>query len=177
MKRGYFSLGLAAVIFAPAGPAQASLLAFAVALDGAQEVNAGGTPNQGDLDGFGIATLIVDDQTNALTWSIVANNIALPLVGAHIHQAPAGVNGPVVIDFSAQFSGTTTDPDVANMLANPSGFYVNLHNADFPGGAIRGQIGAPVLVTPNPVPAPPAMALLATAVGGLVVRRLRTRLR
>ncbi|HUF02221.1 MAG TPA: CHRD domain-containing protein [Gaiellaceae bacterium] len=26
------------------------------------------------------------------------------------------------------------------ILANPSEFYVNVHNADYPGGAIRGQL-------------------------------------
>ena len=36
---------------------------------------------------------------------------------------------------------TVTDPKIAaDILANPAGFYVNLHTADFPGGAVRGQL-------------------------------------
>jgi hypothetical protein len=32
---------------------------------------------------------------------------------------------------------------IGEIAANPSGYYVNLHNARFPGGAIRGQLGTP----------------------------------
>ena len=31
---------------------------------------------------------------------------------------------------------------VAQILANPAAYYVNVHNADYPGGAVRGQLGA-----------------------------------
>ena len=55
------------------------------------------------------------------------------LVGAHAEQHPARV-GP----------GTTpkfpTGEPVAAILADPSGYYVNVHNAEYPGGAIRGQL-------------------------------------
>lgn len=169
MTHSFAGFLLAAVALATTGSANAALIAFAVTLDGAQEVDAGGTPNQGDTDGYGIATLIVDDQSNQITWSIVASNIDLPLAAAHIHEAPAGTNGPVRIAFSAALSGSVIDADAANVLANPTGFYVNLHNALFPAGVIRGQLGQPVAVAP--VPLPPAVALLATALGGLVARR------
>jgi len=74
----------------------------------------------------------------------------------HIHRAPAGVNGPVVIDprfsppFDATGSGTIfrsvaiTDPTgldtVRALIAKPSDFYFNLHTASAPGGLIRGQL-------------------------------------
>jgi hypothetical protein len=76
---------------------------------------------------------------------------------AHIHRGAAGVNGPVVIDFGltttnlnqggnthieSQFvvSDAATLATVDQVLANPSGFYFNVHTAANPGGAIRGQL-------------------------------------
>jgi len=115
---------------------QAAVFQFVVPMDGAQEF-----PGPGDPDGTGLATLQFDDLANSVTWDIIANNIDLPLTGAHIHQAPSGAAGPVRVDFSAQLSGgPVVDPDIAGILANPAGWYVNLHNSFFPAGAIRGQL-------------------------------------
>lgn len=129
------------LLVVPVTAPQAALVQFLVPLSGSEEF-----PGPGDPDGSGLADLTIDSVTNTISWNITVNNIALPLSGAHIHQAPAGVAGPIVVDFSAQLSGSgLVDADLANVLANPTGFYVNLHNSpDFPAGAIRGQLSAPV---------------------------------
>jgi hypothetical protein len=79
------------------------------------------------------------------------------LVGFHIHQGLPGANGPVVIDSHltafTDSAGTgkvtrilslpTDDTTLATLkavVANPGGFYVNMHTSDNPGGAIRGQL-------------------------------------
>jgi len=66
---------------------------------------------------------------------------------AHIHKGAAGVNGPIVVTLNTpDKNGTSTacadiDPALAkDILANPQGYYVNVHNADFPNGAARGQL-------------------------------------
>jgi hypothetical protein len=136
-------LALALAALAVAAPADARIRAFTVALDGQQEVNGSGTPNQGDPDGTGTAVLVIDDATNTIDWTFTVANIALPLTLAHIHQGAAGSNGTVVVDFSAQLQGSgLVDADLASVIANPAGFYVNLHNSAFPGGALRGQLAA-----------------------------------
>jgi len=82
----------------------------------------------------------------------IENPDAETFIAGHVHRAPAGVAGPVVVPL---FGGTTTtdrhirndgataiDPALAaDICANPAGYYVNYHTTAFPGGAIRGQLG------------------------------------
>jgi hypothetical protein len=71
-----------------------------------------------------------------------------------------------VVNFNAQLSGTNlVDADLANVAANPSGFYVNLHNSAFPGGAIRGQTSEPYRTV---VPVPAALWLFGSGLLGLI---------
>jgi hypothetical protein len=153
--------------------APAAIMHFQIPLTGYQEVSGVNQFNNGDPDGFGVADLRIDTTALTVDWDFMVANIALELTGAHIHQAVAGTNGPIVVDFNAQLSGTGLgDPDLANVIANPHGFYVNLHNGEFPGGAIRGQICDPL---PNPVPLPAAVWLLGSGLLGLIgVGRRRT---
>src|SRR5262245_20598937 len=109
---------LAALTALAVGAANAEVHNFLVKLDGSQEVNGG------DADGSGLAHLFIDDSTNPPTidWLIEVQNIALPTTGMHIHQGDRGVNGPVRIDFSNQFSGSDlADADLAGVLSNPTG--------------------------------------------------------
>ena len=124
--------------------ANAQTVTLYSALSGANEVS------NGDPDGTGRATVIINTATGAVSWNISAFNIQIPIALAHIHQAAAGVNGAVVIDFNAQLVGaTTTTPALAAQIAaNPAGFYVNVHTAAHPGGAVRGQLTATNLALP-----------------------------
>jgi CHRD domain len=74
---------------------------------------------------------------------------------AHIHEGPAGSNGPVVANLAWPQDGQAADcltegeagkfPTneagiVQRILQNPKGFYINVHNTEYPAGAIRGQL-------------------------------------
>jgi CHRD domain-containing protein len=75
----------------------------------------------------------------------------------HIHTGNANQSGSVFIGFGVQggdtlnattFIGSRTGLSSANMTAvlnNPAGFYLNLHNGEFSGGAVRGQVPEPAL--------------------------------
>ncbi|QZH75948.1 MAG: CHRD domain-containing protein [Erythrobacter sp.] len=109
-------------------------------LTGAAEVGGG------DTDGAGEAEISFSDETDQVCWDL--NNIRNigPITAAHIHFGRAGTNGPPVFPLRASNEGTYTGcTDAAewtqNRLdGNPQDFYVNVHTAQYPNGAIRGQL-------------------------------------
>lgn len=110
-------------------------------LSGAEEV-----PNPGDPDGSGMAHVTVNPGLGEVCYTLMVSGIE-PARAAHIHLGEAGVAGPVVIGLSAPTDGSSSgcisgvDRDIAlNILKNPHEYYVNVHNAEFPGGALRGQL-------------------------------------
>lgn len=110
-------------------------------LDGAQE-----TPSAGDPDGSGAA--LIEVKPNAanprVCVSLGFQGIAAP-TAMHIHSGAVGVAGPVVINLATVLSGEAqcVSAPLATVKAinkNPQNFYINIHNAAFPGGAVRGQL-------------------------------------
>lgn len=117
-------------------------------LTGAAEVNSQGVPNQGDPDGSGSAKITLNQGQGKICFELSVSNIMLPAAAAHIHEAPAGQNGPVVVgltapDASGKSSGcVSVDRDlIKEIRQTPSNYYVNVHNSEFPAGAVRGQLG------------------------------------
>lgn len=109
-------------------------------LTGAAEV-----PNPGDPDGSGSATLRVNPGQGKVCYQLQVADI-MSATAAHIHEAPAGTAGPVVVALMAPSDGSSSAcADVGRELAkeilkDPADYYVNVHNTMFPGGALRGQL-------------------------------------
>ncbi len=152
MKRSVW-LALALCLFL-VGTARAQVSTYAALLTGANE-----TPNPADPDGVGFAVITLDPGAGTISFTAYAQKIAAP-TASHIHRGAVGVTGPVVIPFNKPFnSGVSSDTLtgiaaglMTDIIANPPGFYFNIHNADFPGGAIRGQLRpAPGTPAPNVV--------------------------
>ncbi len=132
-------------------------------LDGREEVatDAGNRGLVGDPNGRGeVYVFGIDGDPKTLCYVLLVDKIQLvePGMAAHIHEAAAGANGPIVVSLARPFDGNSADcltegevlpngtpvfapgQTAADVLANPDDYYVNVHNAEYPGGAIRGQL-------------------------------------
>lgn len=99
----------------------------------------------GDPDGFGYARITIDLDAGQLCFQLSVANTDVP-TAAHIHEGGPGVAGPVVVPLAAPSEGlvkgcvAVTADMAAAIVANPGGYYVNVHAAEFPAGAVRGQL-------------------------------------
>jgi CHRD domain len=124
-----------------AGMASADSRVLVAYLDGGNEL-----PALGDPDAFGVATVTLISP-GAICYSIVLQN-AVAATAAHIHSGAAGVAGAIVIPLPVNAlvpiriaNCVAAAPATITAIRNaPENFYVNVHNAAFPGGAARGQL-------------------------------------
>lgn len=128
----------------PTDPDPGTETVFEVNLSGATEV-----PGPGDPDGRGVAKLSINPTRHRVCYELSYSNIQAPTAG-HIHTGAAGTAGGVLIglfsDEANAAEGCVEDVDpaaIAALLSAPADYYVNIHNAEFPAGAIRGQVGGP----------------------------------
>lgn len=116
--------------------------------------------NVGDKNGRGEAYVFgIDGDPETLCYILEVEKIQLVPVGqgmaAHIHKGLEGKNGPVVAVLAGPEDGNAADcisefesgkfPNlmpgiVQDILNHPEEYYINVHNPDFPAGAIRGQL-------------------------------------
>ena len=98
-----------------------------------------------DPDGTGTAQVHIASALNTICTELEIRDIGA-VTAAHIHRGAAGVNGPPVVTLSIPGDDDSDDCDVVadalldEIVDNPAGFYVNVHTADYPNGAIRGQL-------------------------------------
>lgn len=129
-----------ATAFAFTGVASAGGRPISIDLVGATEV-----PGPGDPDGSGTASFTFNPGRGQVCYDYSVTGVG-PLLAAHIHVAPAGSAGPVVIPTppTSATGGSgcvTVERDlIVAILIDPSAYYFNVHNADFPPGALRGQL-------------------------------------
>ncbi|MFC4112205.1 CHRD domain-containing protein [Nonomuraea zeae] len=127
---------------AAAGSAPAGEDVYLVAgLRGANEVGAPGDPD-------GLSTVALKISGNEVSFAIRWDKVDVPKA-AHLHLGARGTDGAIQLDLidgrlpktALGVAGTTkADPAVvAALVADPSGFYADLHNDAFENGAVRGQ--------------------------------------
>ena len=117
-------------------------------------------PGPGDADGTGAAFISEQPTGTAETfcYQVEVQKIAAP-TAAHIHKGENAVAGPPVVTFGAfgeddkggYVSSACLAVDAAlaaDIFENPESYYVNVHNAEFPDGALRGQLAVGERCTP-----------------------------
>jgi hypothetical protein len=96
--------------------------------------------------GRGIVNLTLDGAKGRVCWTFEGIKGIDRALAAHIHKAPAGKPGPIVVPLGGAYKakGCTTAAKavVSAIEAKPGAYYVNVHTAKYPAGAIRGQLVA-----------------------------------
>jgi hypothetical protein len=157
MKPLLCGAAVAAALLLSATPSSAQVVAMTATLGGGEE-----TPAPGLLTGaVGTASIWVDVPNEEILVTLALFNFATGTTAGHIHVAPKGIAGPVVINFPIP-SGRTGDlpltfrVGLAAFVARPEigintiadaiqaivggGAYVNIHTSQYPAGEIRGQL-------------------------------------
>ncbi len=110
------------------------------------ECNAAGVCGLGQPGATGESSLRLNSGQQEICFKTTATGLASPVTGAHIHEAPAGVAGPIVVPLSPSVGeGCVPAPRelIKEIRKNPENFYVNVHTDRHRGGAIRGQLCGP----------------------------------
>jgi hypothetical protein len=169
MHRSIALFAIAACVFLPAcddndttAPSAAPVV-FSALLSPANEVPpVGGTESAGhgavqvQFDVTRDASGAITAATGTFYFQLTGYPAGTTIQGAHIHPAPAGTNGPVVISTGLAsantvtlpsgsgdfvFRGVFSDPAIVQQIANnPAAFYFNVHSPTNPGGFSRGQL-------------------------------------
>lgn len=113
---------------------------FTVEMTGAAE-----RPGPGDPDGSGTAKFMLNYGQGRVCFELTVEDIA-PATAAHIHEADVDNPGPIVVGLAPPTDGSSEGcvevdrEQIKEIIQDPGDYYVNVHNADFPAGAVRGQL-------------------------------------
>lgn len=180
MGRVRFLLLIAILLGFGMQAANAASVPFTAILSGAQEVPPVATSANGTASGF----LSGDFGSNnfVFQYAIAYAGLSTPIApigetGGHLHNAPAGANGPIVhildttpFDYTGTeegfIIGTWSFDDAVNPLTEAlaqallnGDIYINLHTEEFNAGELRGQLSA--------IPLPGAMVMMLLALAAL----------
>ena len=152
---GLVALAVAALAIPSLSAAGRNTIEVNATLKGANEV-----PDSGDPNGKGEAAVFLKPRKEKVCFNIELDKIEGASAG-HIHKGDADTAGAVKVTlFEADpplaspgtFEGCVKNVRrklIKRIAANPEKFYVNVHNAEYPNGAIRGQLeGEPDVVNP-----------------------------
>lgn len=143
MRRLVTFLALTALLSLALGATPASAAEqHRVSLTGSAEAH------PGDRDARGQFSWAIDG--SRLCFLLTVTKFKLPIAAAHIHRGKVGVDGPPIVELTPTtgFTSATNARCVPisasasrGVRLHPKRWYVNVHNADFPAGGLRAQLG------------------------------------
>jgi CHRD domain len=113
---------------------------MSISLSGAAEV----PPVTTQATGSGQITILPD---RTISGSIKTSGIAASM--AHVHEAPAGKNGPPIVTLSKAVNDSFVVPPNTRLTEaqyrsyTAGNLYINVHSGQHPDGEIRGQLPRP----------------------------------
>jgi hypothetical protein len=131
-------IALALLTGAPVATAQEVGKATATLTGGAE------VPGPGDPNGSGTVQVTLKPDTGEVCYELRVADIQ-EATAAHIHKGAMGQEGPVTVPLEAPKGGSVEGcmkadaPVIIAIMQDPAGYYVNVHDAAFPKGAVRGQ--------------------------------------
>jgi hypothetical protein len=100
---------------------------------------------KGSPTAHGIVNLTLTAASGKVCWTFELAGVANP-AQAHIHKGRSGTSGPVFIalgkTYKAKGCATAPKKSIEAVESNPNAYYVNVHNAKYPNGVVRGQLVA-----------------------------------
>lgn len=102
-------------------------------------------PGPGDADGTGTGKITLNHGQGQICYELAVSNIGAA-TAAHIHIGGPTVAGPVVVGLEAPADGSSEGcvdlekEKIKAIMKDPANYYINVHNAEFPNGAVRGQL-------------------------------------
>ena len=145
MRLKILILAIAAAAFAAAVvPALAAVedAELSAKLKGKEEV-----PGPGSKTGTGTAQLETKIAKSKLCYLVEFEDIGTA-TAAHVHKGPKGDEGKIVIPLFEEETESpaedcvkvSSERKLKKIVKSPADYYVNVHTAEFPDGAIRGQL-------------------------------------
>jgi len=168
IKRAFLAPAFLVAITMSALPTRAALFTFDANLTGDQQV----PTNTSTATGFG--TVVLDDVAHTITVDLSWSGLTAAANAAHIHGPGApGTNANIIFPFNdvpAATSGSISEQTFGisnNRIPQLEAglFYMNIHDANFPNGEIRGQL--------LPVPESDTLTLSIVGLAGFMISRLR----
>jgi hypothetical protein len=141
------------IAFSAAIAVLAAMATVSTAADKKLYATLSGSQEKPPADPDGVASATLTFKAKTVCYDIRPKKAGSTFAAGHIHTGKAGVNGDVLIPLFTTpkkvkggrltgCSGTISAATLNKVRAKPANYYLNLHNAKYPGGAIRGQLSA-----------------------------------
>lgn len=141
MRKSMLALAMSGALTLAGGPALAAPTQLTATMTAEEE-----TPTPGPAGAKGTGVFQADSEAGQLCYELTYEGPGEPNA-AHIHKGEKGTSGPVAVDLAIETGGMKScvpadGATLQDIIANPAGYYANIHTPQYKAGAVRGQLTA-----------------------------------